>query len=262
MTVAATGNIAYQRSDGLWYFPRPEFCQRRWHYKAGQHVVFGGPSQIAGKTTLCFDLLEETATPELPAWIVVSKPTDPVTQKRGHELDFRFVRQWPVPRKISELWNGRPSGYVIWPSFGDIDEDMSSAGLITSKFMSDRYSASARNEKNSAGIMVMDDTMVKAKIMHLDGKMVTVLAMAGAMKIGLWVFVQRPTDSGRTPLWAFENAQHFFLSKGGDENMRKRYAEIAGIHWRDFTEIVRSLKPFEFIYIDKVNEFICIVGAL
>jgi hypothetical protein len=260
MTMTAE-QAAYQRPDGIWHFPRAEFCQDRFHYKAGNHVVFGGPSQIAGKTTLCFDLLEVVATPELPAWVVVSKPTDPVTAKRGKELGFRFVRQWPVPRKVSEYWDGRPPGYVIWPAFGDIDDDMANAGQLTSRFMADRYSASARGEKHSAGIMVMDDTMVKAKIMHLDGRMVTVLAMAGAMKIGLWVFVQKPTDSGRTPLWAFENAQHFFLSKGGDDNMMKRYAEIAGIYWKDFKEIVRSLKPFEFIYIDKVNGYICIVGA-
>jgi hypothetical protein len=260
MTVMA-GQIAYQRPDGIWWFPRDEFRTERFTYKMGQHVVFGGPSQIAGKTTLCFDLLEEVATPEEPAWVVVSKPTDPVTLKRGKELDFRFVRQWPVPRKVSEYFNGRPRGYVIWPQFGNIHEDMKAAGALTSEFMADRYSASARNEKHSAGIMVMDDTMVKAKIMHLDGQMVTILAMAGAMKIGLWVFVQKPTDSGRTPLWAFENAQHFFLSKGGDENMMKRYAEIAGMHWKEFKAIRDSLKPFEFIYIDKVNGYICIVGA-
>lgn len=253
--------IAYRREDGIWVFPREEFVRERFTYEGGQHVVFGGPSQIAGKTSLCFDLLEEVATPELPAWIVVSKPTDPVTAKRGRELDFRFVNTWPVPKKLSELWNGRPSGYVIWPTFGDIDHDMRNAGDITSKFMADRYSASARGDKHSAGIMVMDDTMVKAKIMHLDGQMVTVLAMAGAMDIGLWVFVQKPTDSGRTPLWAFENAQHFFLSKGGDENMRKRYAQIADMDWKQFTEIARSLKPYEFIYIEKSHQYICIVGA-
>lgn len=259
MTMAL--ETAYRRPDGIWVFPREEFARERFHYDGGQHVVFGGPSQIAGKTSLCFDLLEEVATPKLPAWIVVSKPTDPVTMKRGHELDYRFVNTWPVPKKVNELWNGHPSGYVIWPTFGDINHDMKNAGDITSKFMADRYSASARGDKHSAGIMVMDDTMVKAKIMHLDGQMVTVLAMAGAMDIGLWVFVQKPTDSGRTPLWAFENAQHFFLSKGGDENMRKRYAQIADMDWHEFTELARSLKPFEFIYIDKAHQYICIVGA-
>lgn len=247
-----------QRDDGLWVIPRDEFCRYRFHYKAGQHVVFGGPSQIAGKTTLAFDLLEHTATPECPAWIVVSKPTDKVTAKRGKELGYRFVPDWPVPSKISELWNGHPPGYVIWPKFGDINTDMDHAAEITARFMAERYSASARSRKHSAGIMVMDDTMVKAKIMGLDSQMVTILAMAGAMDIGLWVFVQKPTDSGRTPLWAFENAQHFFFAKGGDEKMRKRYVEISGGDSR-VLDALTTLKPFQFLYVNKVEGYICIV---
>jgi hypothetical protein len=161
------------------------------------------------------------------------------------------------------MWDGKPSGYIIWPQFGDLDKDMARAALITGRFMDDRYSASARKEKNSAGIMVMDDTMVKAKIMGLDAKMVTILAMAGAMKSGLWVFVQKPTDSGRTPLWAYENAQHFFFSRGGTKDMRKRYAEISGtqLSWQDFSAILESLEEYQFLYVDKAHGFICIVDA-
>lgn len=253
----------YRREDGLWVFPRHEFAYHRFDYKPGQHAVFGGPSQIAGKTTLAFDLLEAVASPALPAYVPVSKPTDKVTRERGEALGFRFVRDWPVPPKISEMWDGKPRGYVIWPEFGDINADMSRAAGITARFMADRYSASARKEKNSAGIMVMDDTMVKAKIMGLDGQMVTILAMAGAMKIGMWVFVQKPTDSGRTPLWAYENSQHFFFSKGGTKDMRKRYAEISGtaLTWQEFSAVLESLKEYEFLYVDKARGFICIVGA-
>lgn len=258
MTVTAD---YYIRPDGLYVFGRKSFAGGRFHYKAGQHVVFAGPSQIAGKTTLAFDLLEEVATPQCPAWVVVSKPTDKVTRKRGEELEFRFVRDWPVAPKLSEAWNGRPSGYVIWPQFGDINTDMENAATITARFMADRYSASARQDKHASGIMVMDDTMVKAKIMHLDGNMVTILAMAGAMDIGLWVFVQKPTDSGRTPLWAFENAQHFFFSKGGDINMRRRYAEIAGDRGSMIADVIPTLKEFQFLYVDKVKGYICIVDA-
>jgi hypothetical protein len=253
---------AYQRDDSLWVIPRHEFARERFHYEPGDHVVFGGPSQIAGKTTLAFDLLAVVATPECPAWVVVSKPTDKVTAERGAKLEFRRVRDWPVPPKLSETWNGKPRGYLIWPAFGDINTDMDRAAGVTARFMADRYSASARGkEKHTAGIMVMDDTMVKAKIMHLDGQMVTILAMAGAMDIGLWVFVQKPTDSGRTPLWAYENSQHFFFAGGGTINMRKRYAEIAGLENREMIAILDSLRPFQFLYVNKRHGYMCIVGA-
>jgi hypothetical protein len=97
--------------------------------------------------------------------------------------------------------------------------------------------------------------------MGQDGRMVTILAMAGAMGVGLWVFVQKPTDSGRTTLWAYENATHLFFTKGGDANMLKRYMEIAGEHGPTLKRIIPTLRPYEFVYMHKHEGWICIVGA-
>lgn len=256
----ATERTAYQRPDGIWVFPRTEFAENRLHYKAGEHFVFAGPSK-RGKTKLAFDLLSAVATPELPAYVVVSKPTDDVTEEEGLKLGFRRVSDWPVPKKLNELWDGRPRGYLIWPHFGNLNSDMMRAASITARFMEDRYTASARKEKHSAGIMVMDDTMVKAKVMRLDGQMVTILAMAGAMKIGLWVFIQKPTDSGRTTLWAYENGDHFAIAKGGDSNMVKRYTEIAGEHGPIVKAVVPTLDRYQFLYFHRAMGYICIIDA-
>ena len=262
MSSSILGERTYVSEElaGLTVYPRKTFAQEvfKRQYKGGHHVVFGGPSKY-GKTELAFDLLAEVATSELPAYVAVSKPTDKVTLERGRELHFRFVSDWPVSRKLSEMWDGRPKGYVIWPHFGDINNDFDNAAAITARLMADRYTASARKKKNSAGILVMDDTMVKAKVMGLDSQMVTILAMAGAMKIGLWVFVQRPSDSGRTPLWAYENGDHFFFGKGGDMRMLFRYMQVgnAGEHAMTIQEVVPKLEKFQFVYIN--SEMICIV---
>jgi hypothetical protein len=240
--------------NGLTVIPRKIFADNYFkpNYKGGQHVVFGGPSKY-GKTELAFDLLDAVATSELPAYVAVSKPTDKVTRERGKELHFRFVSDWPVPRKVSELWDGRPRGYVIWPHFGDINKDFGNAAAITARLMADRYTASARNKKHSAGILVMDDTMVKAKVMGLDSQMVTILAMAGAMEIGLWVFVQRPSDSGRTPLWAYENGDHYFFGKGGDFRMLQRYMQVgaSGENSQIVMEVAPKLQQYQFIYLHR-----------
>lgn len=257
MTNSLLGQKIYEQY-GLTVFPRKIFAANYFKYKGGQHIVFGGPSK-RGKTELAFDLLAEVATPELPAYVAVSKPTDPVTKERGEELHFRFVRDWPVPRKVNELWDGRPRGYVVWPKFGDINTDFQNAAAITARLMADRYTASARNKKHSAGILVMDDTMVKAKVMGLDNQMVTILAMAGAMQIGLWVFVQKPTDSGRTPLWAYENGDHYFFAKGGDQRMLYRYMQVGNVGEKADTvvEVLPMLDDYQFLYLH--DKFICIV---
>lgn len=251
---------SFIRDDGVTWISRRPFCRDYFPYKAGQHVVFGGPS-TRGKTTLAFDCLEYIANPNLPAYLAVSKPQDPVTAQRGQELNFRLTQEWPPPPKMSEVFGGRkPNGYLIWPQFGDLNTDMERCGEITEKLIMERY-ANGVNPRNKGGILVMDDTMVKAKIMGLDRSMVTILAMAGAMKLGLWVFVQKPTDSGRTTTWAYEQATHLFFTKGGDARMLNRYVEILGEHGALAKRIIPTLQPYEFLYCHKVEGYMCIVGA-
>lgn len=253
----STDIVAYQRDDGLWVIPRHEFASQRFHYRPGEHVVFGGPS-TRGKTTLAFDLLAYCATEQNPAYIAVSKPRDKVTDERGKQLGFRRVSDWPVNPHISEMWNGKPRGYLIWIKFGDIRTDMDECAAVTARLLADRYTAGVRKKH---GILVMDDTMVKAKIMGLDRQMITILAMAGAMGIGMWVFVQKPTDSGGTTLWAYENAIHLFFTKGGDSQMLKRYSEIAGEHGEVVKQTIPTLKPYQFLYLNKVDGWVCVVDA-
>lgn len=252
---------SHQRPDGITVIDRHAFCRDYFDYKPGEHVVFGGPS-TRGKTTMAFDLLEYISNPDFPSYLAVSKPNDPVTAKRGNELHFRRVSDWPPPKRIGELFGSqKPNGYIVWPQFGDLDTDMERCATITRKLLMERY-ANGASRKNKGGTLVMDDTMIKAKIMGLDKEMVTILAMAGAMKLGLWIFVQKPTDSGRTPLWGFEQAIHLFLTKGGDARMLARYAEVIGGENGEMAKkIIPTLKPYEFLYVHKTEGFMCIVGA-
>lgn len=251
---------SYVRNDGVTVISRKTFCREYFPYKKGEHVVFGGPS-TRGKTTLAFDLMEYTCNPDLPAYIAVSKPQDPVTAQRGQELNYRRVATWPPPPKIQEMVGGqKPSGYLIWPPFGDLTKDMERCAEVTDKLLMERY-ANGASAKNKGGILVMDDTMVKAKIMGLDKQMVTILAMAGAMKIGLWIFVQKPTDSGRTTTWGYEQATHLFFTKGGDERMLRRYVEILGDKGEKAKRVIPTLESYQFLYVHKVEGYMCIVGA-
>jgi hypothetical protein len=242
---------------GLLVIPRDMFCGSYFYYDPGQHVVFGGPS-THGKTRLAFDLAGHIIRPDFPIYVAQSKPRDPETDKAAKRLELRVVPDWPVSPKVQELWNGKPNGYVIRPAFGDISTDMERCAAITARLLSERYSAGA-SKKGAKGILMMDDTMVKAKILGLDRQMVTIIAMAGAMGIGEWIFVQKPTDSGSITLWGYENATHCFFTKGGDARMMKRYSEIAGEHGKLVMEVIPQLKEYQFLYLHKVEGWICIV---
>lgn len=249
---------SYDRG-GIRVIQRRAFCRDYAHYKLGEHWVFGGPS-TRGKTTFAFDLMEYIVTPEAPAFLAQSKPRDPVTEERSQQLGFRTVNEWPPPRKIQEIFGEKPRGYVVKPNFGNLDTDMEKCAQITRALLMERYAAGV-SRKNKGGILVMDDTMIKAKIMGLDSEMVTILAMAGAMKLGLWIFVQRPADSGRTTLWGYENATHLAFTKGGDAKMLDRYGEIIGEQGPIAKRVIPTLGPFEFLYVHKIEGWMCIVGA-
>jgi hypothetical protein len=237
---------------------REEFASRYFRYEPGQHVVFGGPTQRAGKTTLAFKLLEYTATPDLPAYVAVSKPKDPVTASEGARLGFRRVDTWPVPRQVKELWDGKPPGYLVWPPFGDIDLDADRAAKVIGALFRDRY---ARGVKDEAGIIVADDTVVKSKLLKLDRYMTTHIAMAGAMDVGGWYFVQKPTGSGDAAIWSYGNAAHLFLSKDEEKRNRLRYDEIGGWPAGEVADATLRLEPYQFLYLGRKDGSVAIVDS-
>jgi hypothetical protein len=261
MTTTGFGYRTVQRRSGLQIVPRETFAKEIFPhaYKPGQHVVFGGPS-THGKTYLAFDLVGPLISPDFPVYVSQSKPRDPVTEQRAKQLHLRVVETWngKPPRRIVEILDEkrRPPGYLIKPKFGNIEKDMQNCAQVTANLLADRYSAGAKGE---SGILLMDDTMVKAVIMKLDRQMVTIIAMAGAMGIGEWVFIQKPTDSGKITLWAYENATHCFFTKGGDNRMLKRYAEISGDNNALVISAVPGLDQFQFVYLNKDTGHVCIV---
>lgn len=252
-----TESRAYQRADGLWVIPRREFAERRFRYKPGNHVVFGGPSQN-GKTSLAFDLLEFSATPELPAYIAVSKPQDPVTEKRSKELGYKVVSDWPPPTDVRDFFRDKPSGYVIWPEFGDLNTDVIRSYAITKRLLEDRYTAGVRKKK---GILVLDDTYVKAKVLKLDREMVTIHAMAGAMGLGAWTFVQKPTGAGETPIMAYGACEWAFMFSDPDKRSRQRYDEIGGHDPNYVSAKVMTLEKFQCLAIQRTGRHMCIVDS-
>lgn len=259
MTAATTPQYARRRvgDSELWVIPREEFASTRFDYKAGQHVVFAGPT-TKGKTTFAFVLLEYVATPQLPAYVAISKPKDPATEKGGARLGFRRVTNWPVPRTVKEVFGEKPAGYLIWPKFGDIDNDPANTARITRALLKERYTAGVKNQQ---GILVLDDTVIKSKVLGLDTEMVTILTMAAAMGIGMWAFVQKPTDAGSTAIWSFSQSEHVFITYDGDAGTYKRYSEIGGVSPKFIAEAVRCLRPYEFLYFKRTENYLCIVGA-
>jgi hypothetical protein len=249
---------AYQRSDGVWVIPRDEAVSSRIDIKPGQHVVFAGPTQN-GKTELAFCLLEHTATPEVPAYVSVSKPKDPVTQKWGKRLGYRIIREFPPTPKVKELFKeGKPSGYLVWPDMRDFNNAIPNATELTKQLIHGTYADGAKGKKC---ILVLDDTVTKSKVLGLDNDMTMILTMSGAMGIGGWFFVQKPTGAGNTALWSFSQSDHLFIARDPDKRNRERYTEIGGFDSKEVDRITQSLEKYQFLYLERSHRYMCIIDS-
>ena len=150
----------------------------------------------------------------------------------------------------------------MWPTFGDMDTDVERCAQVTRALLLDRYAAGAKNKKKKAhAILMMDDTMVKSRLMGLDKEMTTILAMSGAMGIGQWCFVQKPTDSGRAALWSYGASEHLFLLRDPDKRSRMRYDEIGGFDPKVVSAATEKLKPFQFLYVKRTEQYLCVVDS-
>jgi hypothetical protein len=252
-------SVAYQRDDGLWVIPRAEFCALRFDYKPGQHVVFAGPTQRAGKTTLAFGLLEYAATPDMPVWVSVSKPTDKVTTEEGKRLGYRRSDVYPLPPRIRDVMKeNRPSGFLIWPHMANPETAMENASKINSDLIDGVYANGAKGKK---AILYLQDTVTKSKVLGQDQKMVMVITMSGAMGIGGWFEVQKPSDAGKTALWAYPNCEHVFISKDPVKRNRIYYRDIGGFDGDIVDRVSMSLEKYQFLYLERSHGYMCIVDA-
>jgi hypothetical protein len=252
-------SAAYQRDDGIWVIPRDEFARDRFDYKPGHHVVFGGPSQRAGKSTLAFKLLEYTATPEFPAWVAVCKPEDKTSASEGKRLGFRRYHDYPVPARIRDTFpENRPAGYLIWPDMRDPYTAMEHTSEVTERLIYGVYADGAPPKRKKC-ILVLDDTVTKSQVLGLDKPMVLISTMSGAMGIGGWFFVQKPSDAGKAARWAYPNAEHVFISKDPVKTNREYYDGLSGLEKGTVENAMLTLKPFQFLYIERTHNYMCIV---
>lgn len=258
MTTTAEAE-AYEREDGVWVIPRREFASMRFDYKPGQHVVFAGPTQRAGKSTLAFALLEFIATPDLPVWVAVCKPKDKVTHQESTRLGYRFSRTYPMPNRLRDMIpENKPSGFVIWPDMSDPQTAMDNAEQVTSRLIDGVYADGAKNKK---GILYLQDTVTKSKVLNLDKQMVMVITMSGAMGIGGWFEVQKPSDAGKAALWSYPNSEHIFISKDPVKKNRIYYRDIGGFDGDVVDRVSMSLEQYQFLYLERSHGYMCIVDS-
>ena len=252
------------------HFDLETFRTRHFDYRDGHHVGVFGPTNISGKSTLSFALLESVKRfdPDINVTTLVMKHRDRVVAHWTKRLGFRETPSWPPEKKFSELkpFGSSPPGYTLWPpqTLSDVEGDNKRLATEFSK-------AITYNRKNTPSITFADE--LYGLLAELSGikdtpslrplltAVVTRDSIAGH---GLWYASQKPsgTQGISVPGFFFNSAEHMFLSKDGEERNRKRYGEIAcGIDPGEIERETLKLDPFSWLYIRRSGPEWAVVDA-
>lgn len=236
---------------GIVRVSRDEFLDECWEYDPGEHVTILGPTK-SGKTYLGYQLLDVTATREVPAIVMVMKPRDKTVTDWSKSVGFRKVQSWPP---MPSIWrpgqnHSKPRGYVLWPRFTmDPERDDAELRKQFRRLILDSY---RRGKK----ILFADETYSLSDELNLDHELITLWTKGRSMECGLWAASQKPTH---IPLWAYSQAEHLFIHHDPDARARKRYDEIGGVDPKLVDQTTMGMRRHEFLYIRRGDGSMCII---
>jgi len=243
------------------HYALDEFKSSRFDYKPGHHVAFFGATQIAGKTTSAFALLDGVASPELPATVLCMKHADRTVATFSNRLGFRETPTWPPKPLLKEMspWGEKPRGYTLWPkqTLSDVEAD--------NKHLAEEFrKARVWNRLHTPSITFADEIYGLMAELELRKLLTAIITRDSGARHGLWYATQKPsgTQGVSMPGFLFNSAEHMFLARDGDERNRARYGEIAcGISPASIEREVLRLEPFSWLYLRRTGPHWAVIDA-
>lgn len=240
---------------------RDDFLENYWDYKQGDHVTLLGPTQC-GKTTLAYDLLDQTTSKKLPGLVLVMKPRDATVTAWSKHVKYQTVAIWPPPLyhrvDLKDLWSRfwhrtrdeSVRGWTVWPKHTfDPEKDDKHLEAVFRAAILDSY-------KHGDRCVFGDEVYGLTKELHLERELSAVWSRGAAMGCGLWTASQRPYN---VPLFAYSNAEHIFLAHDPDKRDRDRYGEIGGVDPKLVSNIVLNLRQYQFLYLRRSGPYMAVV---
>lgn len=237
-------------TTGLTLFPREEFIHERFRYDPGEHVTVIGPTG-AGKTQLLNELAEEVTHPGLQGIALAAKPRDKTMTAWTKRLGYETVHTWPPSRSIVDRFREKPNGYTLWPKH-TFDPYVDDANLET------HFRAAILGAYKEGKKVLLADELLGLTHLHLGPELVALWTRGRSMETGLWGGTQKPTD---IPTYAYGQASHLFLAYDPDARSRKRFGEIGGVDPKFVEAAVLGLKKYQWLYIRREGQRMCIVDA-
>jgi hypothetical protein len=245
-------------SDDLLVASRGEFLAEYWDYQPGEHVTLVAPTGY-GKTWWTNELLRETASRDLPAVVLATKPRDTTVDRLLRQTSYRRVRAYPLPAALRAA--DPRDGYVVWPKFsGDPAKDEPAHRDVFRRALLADYAANARSRRARRRVILnVDEIYGVAVELRLRRELSTIWTKGRSVGVGLWGGTQRPFE---IPQHAYSQPQHLFLGFTPDRRDRLRFREIGGVDPDVVMAVTSSLAWRQWLYIHREQRAMCIVDAV
>ncbi len=236
-------------------YEREQFLSDVWTYKPGEHVSLIGPTE-AGKTTLGYQLLDVTTTPQLPGVVLVMKPKDATADEWSKRMGYETIRKWP-PLRGNPFSTRKPRGWTLWPRH-DFDAQKGIANTVWEQYR--QFNAAfADVYRKGKKILFADELAAVCDELGMRAQVLNMYSRGRSQEAGIWGATQRPVD---IPRIAYSSAHHLFLAHDPDEADRKRFAEIGGgIDPKLVEAITMELPQYWWLYLRRKDRALCIVRA-
>lgn len=242
------------------HYALDEFLDKKWDYRAGHHVAFFGPTQIAGKTTVAFAMLRHVVQtqPEIVPTVLCMKHADRVVSAWTRRLDFQETPSWPPRRELRRGFK-RPPGYTLWPP-----QSLTNPEADNARLEREFKAAIAHQRGHTPSITFADEIYGLIAELNMKTLLTAVTTRDSGAGHGLWYANQKPsgTQGVSMPGFLFNSAEHMLLSKDGEQRNRTRYGEIAcGIDPAEIERETLRLDPYNWLYIRRSGPQWAVIDA-
>lgn len=232
-----------------------------------------GPTQISGKSTLAFALLEAVIDyyPEIRPVTLAMKHRDRVIDHWTKRLGFRETPRWPPDPTWSELFNGPPPGHTLWPR-QSLTDPVGDNELLQQEFVKaivhNRAHTPSITHANELYGLIAELSKSKARdgrpLVPMRDLLTAVVTRDSIAGHALWYESQKAsgTQGHSIPGFFFNSAEHMLLAKDGVKANRQRYADIAcGIDPESIERETLALEKNSWLYIRRSGPEWAVIDA-
>lgn len=202
----------------------------RW--EQGEHVTIVGPTGY-GKTTIELLLLPRRRS----TVFLATKPRDPLLDKLIRQ-GWHKAKAWPPPHPPELL-----PKVVLWPAWRGPQD--------TAEVAETFWEALQAIFVEGSWCVAADELALLCRRYGLADAFKDLWQQGRSLDLSLLCCVQRPAW---VPIDAYTECTHLFIFKQTEAEALKRISGLGGMDPQRVRQIVRRLRKYEFVYINKATE--------